>query len=91
MPKGLHYETERKPGLVRHEVFFGEGRRQKSIDLGLVVFLKPEDHNASNKGVHFNRVFDLYLKQIGQRAAMQRYGWSKEYFIHEFGKNYLED
>ena len=90
MPPSPLYETERKQGLVRHEVFFGSARRQKSIRLGLVVFLTPEMHNMSNFGVHFNREFDLQLKRIGQQAAMDYYDWSKEKFIKEFGRNYLE-
>ena len=89
MPKSNLYETERREGLNRHEVFFGTGNRKKSIEYGLVVFLTPEMHNMSDFGVHFNRDFDLQLKEIGQRAAMKYYGWSVEDFIREFGANYL--
>lgn len=90
MPPSQMYATERRPGLHRHEVFFGTGNRQKSIDLGLVVFLTPEMHNMGNQGVHFNKIFDLQLKKIGQRAAMDEYGWSVDDFRKEFGRNYLE-
>ena len=86
-PSGL-YETKRRDGLHRHEVFFGQNR-QKSIEYGLVVFLTPEMHNMSGRGVHFNSDFDLKLKQIGQRAAMKHYGWSADEFREIFGKNYL--
>lgn len=89
MPPSPLYETERRDGLVRHEVFFGTANRKKSIDFGLVVFLTPEMHNMSNKGVHFNIEFDLQLKLIAQRTAMQYYGWSKEDFIKNFGRNYI--
>lgn len=89
MPSSYLYETERRPGLVRHEVFFGTANRQKSIKYGLVVFLTPEMHNMSNIGVHFNRQFDLQLKKIGQKTAMTEFGWSKEDFIREFGKSYI--
>ena len=91
MPTCTLYSTERFSGSHRHEVFYGSGKRQKSIDLGLFVFLTPEMHNLSDKGVHFDKGFDLTLKQIGQITAMERFGWSKEKFIKEFGKNYLED
>ena len=89
MPESPLYETERREGLHRHEVFFGSANRQKSIKLGLYVFLTPEMHNMSDYGVHFNKAFDLELKQIGQKAAMQTYGWSIDEFIQQFGRNYL--
>ena len=89
MPVSHLYETERRPGLHRHEVFFGTDNRQKSIKLGLVVFLTPEMHNAGPDGVHYNRVLNFELKQIGQRAAMKYYNWTVEDFIREFGRNYL--
>lgn len=89
MPPSPYYKTNRFNGAHRHEVFFGTGNRQKSIKYGLVVFLTPEMHNLSDKGVHFNREFDLRLKQIGQRAAMDRYGWTVDEFIKIFGRNYL--
>lgn len=88
MPPSHLYATERFEGSHRHEVFFGSNRR-KSIKLGLYVFLTPEMHNMSNKGVHFNRDFDLRLKRIAQRTAMEYYGWSVEQFIKEFGRNFL--
>lgn len=69
-------------------MFFG-ANRQKSIKYGLVVFLTPEMHNMSNKGVHFNREFDLYLKRIGQKAWQDYYNKTKEDFLREFKKNYL--
>ena len=88
MPASDLYETERNGELHRHEVFFGKNR-QKSIKYGLVVFLKPEMHNMSSCGVHYNHDFDVTLKRIGQQAAMDCYGWTVERFIDEFGKNYL--
>lgn len=90
MPKSNLYETERREGLHRHEVFFGTGNRKKSIEYGLVVFLKPEMHNMSDFGVHFNRDFDLQLKKIGQKTAMEYYGLTVADFIREFGANYID-
>lgn len=89
MPESELYSTKRFAGSHRHEVFFGSANRQKSIKLGLVVFLTPEMHNMSDYGVHFNKDFDNELKQIGQKAAMQTYGWSIDEFRREFGRNYL--
>lgn len=88
MPPSPYYKTNRFNGAHRHEVFFG-ANRQKSIEYGLVVFLTPEMHNMSNKGVHFNREFDLQLKRIGQAAAMKKYGWTVDEFRNIFGKSFL--
>ena len=89
MPPNSMYSTKRTPMLHRHEIFFGNPNRQKSIRDGLVVFLTPEMHNMSNQGVHFNRAFDLFLKRIGQQAWMDYYGKTTEDFIKEYGRNYL--
>ena len=89
MPESPLYATERFEGSHRHEVFFGSANRQKSIKLGLFVFLTPEMHNMSNQGVHFNKAFDYELKQIGQKAAMEKHNWSEDEFRKEFGRNYL--
>ena len=88
MPPSPLYSTERCSGAHRHEVFFG-ANRQKSIEYGLVVFLTPAMHNMSDKGVHFNREFDLQLKRIGQAAAMKKYGWTVDEFRKIFGKSFL--
>ena len=90
MPPNPRYSTVRTATHYhRHEVFFGNGRRQLSIRDGLVVFLTPEMHNMSNKGVHFNRGFDLYLKQIGQQAWMLYYDKTVDDFIKEYGRSYI--
>lgn len=88
VPPGEFWTNERRPGLVRHEIFFGP-YRQKSITLGLVVFLTPKMHNMSDYGVHNFRANDLVLKRAGQRAAMDYYKWDTKEFIKQFGKNYL--
>lgn len=88
MPESDLYSTERQEGLHRHEVFYGINR-QKSIKYGLVVFLTPEKHNMSNAGVHFNAEFNLMLRKIGQKAAMDYYKWDISEFRQIFGKNYL--
>ena len=90
MPPNAYYCTMRTPTYChRHEVFFGTDNRQKSIRDGCVVFLRPEMHNMSKYGVHFNKELDLYFKRIGQGAWMDYYGKTKEDFIKEYGRNYL--
>ena len=48
-------------------------------------------HQHGPNSVHQNAEANRALKVRGQRAAMEKYGWSKEDFIREFGKSYLED
>jgi hypothetical protein len=82
-------KLEEKNGLVRHEVFGGSGRRQLSIEDGLVIFLTPEMNNMSDKGIHYNTPFRDYSHQVGQRAWMKYYGKTKEDFIKRYGKSYI--
>lgn len=89
MPESEFYKTKRFKGSHRHEVFYGTANRQKSIEYGLVIFLTPEMHNMSERGIHFNREFDLTVKQIAQKAAMKHYEWNMTEWISIFGKNYL--
>ena len=83
-----YWRNTRFPGSHRHEIFFGKNRK-KSIEDGLVVFLKPELHNMSKKGVHFNKDFDLKLKETGQYIWQKYYNKTTEDFIKRYGKNYL--
>ena len=62
-PKWYNYRFNRSH---RHEIMFGP-HRKKSIEDGLIVFLTPEMHNMSKEGVHFNREFDLELKQMHKK------------------------
>ena len=80
------------PGTCKHEVFFGSAYRQKSKRLGLwVCICHGKCHLWGEEAVHNNRETDLYLKEQGQLAAMERYGWDEEKFRAEFGRSYLED
>lgn len=99
MPNGMYqanghtysYSNQRYEGTHRHEIFFGTANRKKSIKYGLVVFIRPEDHNMSEYGVHGSKghEFDMYLKKLGQKRAMDEYSWTTSEFIDIFGKNYL--
>ena len=74
-------------GLHHHEVFYGSANRKKSIEWGCQVWLCPEHHNTSNKGVHFNIKNDMYLKMYTQKVFEEEYGHTK--FMEVFHKNYL--
>ena len=85
------YANGSKDPLNRHEIFGGAYRR-KSKRLGLWVSLCHDRcHQNGPNSVHQNAEANRALKVRGQRAAMEKYGWSKEDFIREFGKSYLED
>lgn len=71
----------------RHEVFGGYNR-QKSIEDGLVIFLRPEQHNMGNEGIHFNRQYSLYARQEAQRAYEAVKGTRND-FVARYGRNYL--
>lgn len=99
MPNGMYqanghtyfFSNQRYEGTHRHEIFFGTANRKKSIKYGLVVFIKPEDHNMSEYGVHNRKghEFDMYLKKLGQERAMDEYLWTTEEFIEIFGRSYI--
>lgn len=99
MPNGMYqanghtyyYSNQRYEGTHRHEIFFGTANRKKSIKYGLVIFIKPEDHNMSEYGVHNRKghEFDMHLKKLGQERAMDEYAWTTDDFIDIFGKSYL--
>ena len=88
MPQSLFWETERFEGSHRHEVF-GGANRQFSIKDGLVIFLTPEMHNMSNKGIHFNKEFMNHAHKIGQKTWQEYYNKTEEDFIKRYGKSYL--
>ena len=74
-----------------HEVFFGTANRKKSIQYGLVIPLCNYHHNMSDEGIHFNRNLDLSYKKIAEKRWLEHYNKTKEEFIQEFGKNYIEE
>lgn len=71
----------------RHEIFGGYNR-QKSIDDGLVIYLRPEQHNMDNGGIHFNPEYRKTAQQAGQKAY-EALGHTRQEFIQRYGKNYL--
>lgn len=75
--------------LDRHHIFGGPFRR-KSEHYGLVVKLHHSQcHLYGEAAVHRNREVMLFIKRYGQHT-MERQGWTRDQFIREFGKNYLD-
>lgn len=76
--------------LDRHEVFGGPNR-EKSKRLGLWVSLCHWTHHVFGRdSVHQNAQTNRAVKQFAQKAAMDKYGWTKDDFIRELGRNYLD-
>lgn len=80
------YFTGRTDKLHCHHIY-GAGNRRISDREGFTVYLIPELHNMSSKGVHFNRELDLQLKRDCQRKYEETH--SREDFIKLIGKSYL--
>lgn len=88
MPKSTKYSTVRTEKYCeRHEVFFGQAYRQKSIRDGLIVFLTRENHRGTN-GVHGKNgdKFNRYLKEKGKEAWIKYYNKTEDEFRKEYGK-----
>lgn len=77
--------------LENHHCIHGRGLRPLADKYGLTVWLCPRHHrgdiNGNQYAVHFNRVLDLKLKQVAQRAFMEK--WPDKDFRAIFGKNFL--
>lgn len=80
------YITGDTNSLHRHHCFAG-GRRQAAEDWGCWVWLREDWHNTASYGVHFNKKFDLCLKQECQKKFEELYGHEK--FMEVFGKSWL--
>lgn len=72
----------------RHHVFQG-AYRKKSEAHGFVVNLCHWCHQVPPKGVHHNKKNRIALRQICQKEFEKTH--TREDFIAEFGRNYLED
>ena len=88
MPKDDLWSTEHFEGSHKHHVFGGANRKLSEKD-GLYFYLRPEMHNMSDKGIHFNKDFMDYAHKVGQLAWQEYYNKTKEDFIKRYGRNYL--
>ena len=70
--------------MERHEPW-NAANRQKSKELGLWVNL----HRACHEEAHRDAETGRQLRADAQRAAMLRYGWTREEWIRRFGKSEL--
>ena len=76
--------------LERHHIF-GAANRDKSEQLGLVVWLCGERcHRLGRLSVHQNAEVMDYVHRYGQMKAMKEQNWTKEQFREVFHANYLD-
>lgn len=101
--RGIYDGGERAPGrcylcggregyglmerLERHEPWNGAANRSKSKALGMWVNL----HRRCHEEAHTDAETGRQLRADAQRAAMLRYGWSREEFLARFGKSELSE
>lgn len=76
--------------MDRHEPY-GGALRQKSKELGLWVLLHHWGCHEGPGSVHAGGDAARELRADAQRAAMLRYGWTREKWIEEFGKSELSE
>ncbi len=76
--------------MDRHEPY-GGALRQKSKELGLWVELHHWGCHEGPGSAHDNGAVARQLRADAQRAAMLRYGWTREKWIEEFGKSELSE
>lgn len=76
--------------MDRHEPF-GAANRQKSKGDGLWVNLCHLGCHEGPGSVHDDPAKARELRKDAQRAAMLRYGWSREEFIQRYGKSELSE
>ena len=75
--------------LESHHCLHGTANRKKAEKYGLKVWLCHE-HHTGNSGVHFSKTLDDRLKMLAQKHFEEHIG-SREEWMREFGKNYLDD
>lgn len=73
--------------LECHHVISGYANRGNSERYGLKVWLCHE-HHTGDTGVHFNKEFNLHLRQEAQRKFEELYG-DRDKWRRKFGKSYL--
>ena len=78
--------------LEEHHIFGGsKSNRKKSTKYKLTVWLCVDCHRLGDNAVHREGKNDnkKLLHKLGQKAFEKTYG-TREFFMYEFGKNYLD-
>lgn len=83
------YVTHAEYGLHKHHIYPGYGTRKICEREGFYIWLRPEYHNMSDKGIHFDKEFDLKVKRECQREYEKTH--TRQEFMYLIGRNYLDD
>ena len=87
MPEKECFLTGNRGSLHKRHVFGGAARKY-SEKYRCYIYLTPELHNLSDKGIHFNRELNLKVKKEFEKRLIAA-GWTKKEFVETFGKNYI--
>ena len=87
--KGVCYLCKRVGTTECHHIFRGKNRKRADMD-GMTVYLCHFCHNVSPMGVHYNKMKDIKLKEIGESVWLRHYGKTTADFIKAYGMNYLD-
>lgn len=79
-----HWEIKRVYGTERHEIFNG-ANRWKSIEDGLVIFLRPYEHTQGKKAIHNNKDFREYAQWVAMNRWCEYYQKTEEDFRKRYG------
>lgn len=79
--------------IEEHHIIYGTSNRKISERYGLKVYLCHHHHTGNegvkgNRGVHFNKDLDIYLKIMAQEYYEAHYG-DRNAFIRDFGRSYI--
>ena len=85
MPPDSRWETKRREGLERHEVFNNQSNRPKSIEDGLVIFLTPYQHRIGKSAIHHDEEFRKYAQRIGMKVWCEYYKKTEDEFYARYG------
>ena len=82
------YKCKRTIALHQHHIYEGRNRKNSDKD-GCWIWLCPRHHNMSDKGIHFDKQFDLEVKRECEKVWLEYYKKTIEDFIKRYRRNYL--
>lgn len=72
--------------LHKHHIYGGPNRKVSERE-GFFIYLCARHHNLSDEGIHFDKSFDLEVKQECQSKYEESH--SRDEFMELIGRNYL--
>lgn len=78
------------PYVEEHHIFYGTANRKLSERYGLKVWLCPTCHRG-NRGPHFDKNVDAWLKDIAREAFEQMYSYNFQRLFYGDGIEVLDE